>query len=99
ATARTNLGLGNSATRNVGTTAGTVAAGDDSRITGALQSSNVPTKAEAEAGTSTTPRAWTAERIKEAIKALGGSGGGALSAVPFDISSSANGSTTAFDLS
>src|SRR5690606_10054945 len=28
ATARTNLGLGDSATRNVGTTAGTVAAGD-----------------------------------------------------------------------
>lgn len=37
-TARTNLGLGNSATRAVGSTAGTVAAGDDSRITGALQS-------------------------------------------------------------
>ncbi|HEG4405861.1 TPA: phage tail protein [Citrobacter freundii] len=35
--ARTNLGLGNSATKNTGTTAGTVAAGDDSRITGALQ--------------------------------------------------------------
>ena len=32
ATARTNLGLGDSATRNVGTTAGTVAAGDDSRF-------------------------------------------------------------------
>ncbi|HFV9210424.1 TPA: tail fiber domain-containing protein [Enterobacter roggenkampii] len=30
--ARINLGLGNSATRNVGTTAGTVAAGDDSRF-------------------------------------------------------------------
>ena len=30
--ARTNLGLGNSATRGVGTTAGTVAAGDDSRL-------------------------------------------------------------------
>ncbi|MHC8735234.1 tail fiber domain-containing protein [Salmonella enterica] len=37
ADARTNLGLGNSATRNVGTAAGTVAAGDDSRLTGALQ--------------------------------------------------------------
>lgn len=35
--ARSNLGLGNSATLNVGTTASTVAAGDDSRITGALQ--------------------------------------------------------------
>ena len=32
ATARTNLGLGDAATRNVGTTAGTVAAGDDSRF-------------------------------------------------------------------
>ncbi|MCX4596102.1 right-handed parallel beta-helix repeat-containing protein [Streptomyces sp. NBC_01549] len=36
-TARTNLGLGNAATRNIGTTTGTVAAGDDARITGALQ--------------------------------------------------------------
>ncbi|EKC1972298.1 phage tail protein [Salmonella enterica] len=35
--AREHIGLGNSATRNVGTTAGTVAAGDDSRITGAMQ--------------------------------------------------------------
>lgn len=35
--ARDNLELGNSATRNVGTEAGTVAAGDDSRIDGALQ--------------------------------------------------------------
>ncbi|MBF2746935.1 tail fiber domain-containing protein [Enterobacter bugandensis] len=32
ADARTNLGLGNSATRNVGAAAGTVAAGDDSRF-------------------------------------------------------------------
>lgn len=32
ADARTNLGLGNSATRNVGTAAGTVAAGDDTRL-------------------------------------------------------------------
>jgi hypothetical protein len=35
---RTSLGLGNSATRNVGTATGTVATGDDSRITGAIQS-------------------------------------------------------------
>ncbi|ENN0635050.1 hypothetical protein AB8526_000359 [Salmonella enterica] len=35
--ARTALQLGNSATLNVGTTANTVAAGDDSRITGAMQ--------------------------------------------------------------
>lgn len=35
--AREHMGLGNSATLNVGTTQGTVAAGDDSRITGAMQ--------------------------------------------------------------
>ncbi|EAW6333285.1 phage tail protein [Salmonella enterica] len=35
--ARQSLQLGNSATLNTGTTAGTVAAGDDSRITGAMQ--------------------------------------------------------------
>ncbi len=35
--ARTNLGLSAAATMNVGTTAGTLAAGDDARITGALQ--------------------------------------------------------------
>lgn len=34
-TARTNLGLGNSATRNIGTVAGTVAAGDDPRFSSA----------------------------------------------------------------
>jgi hypothetical protein len=39
ATVRTNLGLGDSALLNLGTAAGTVAAGDDARIMGALQSS------------------------------------------------------------
>ncbi|ECI4647739.1 phage tail protein, partial [Salmonella enterica subsp. salamae] len=47
--ARQSLGLGNSATRNVGTTANTVAAGDDSRITGAMQKNqngaDIPDKA------------------------------------------------------
>jgi hypothetical protein len=38
-TARTNLGLGNSAVLNVGTTSSTVAAGNDARITGAAQKS------------------------------------------------------------
>lgn len=37
ATSRTNLGLGNSATRNVGTGSSDVAAGNDSRLTGAVQ--------------------------------------------------------------
>ncbi|VEE71688.1 hypothetical protein [Yersinia pseudotuberculosis] len=39
AAARTNLGLGGASSLNVGTTAGTVAAGNDSRIVGALQKS------------------------------------------------------------
>ena len=38
--ARTNLGLGAAAVLSVGTTAGTVAAGDDSRIANALQTSS-----------------------------------------------------------
>ena len=37
ATARTNLGLGDAAIKNTGTTVGTLAAGDDVRITGAAQ--------------------------------------------------------------
>ncbi|MDN4369965.1 phage tail protein [Citrobacter portucalensis] len=37
ALARQNLELGDSSTRNVGATAGTVASGDDARITGAMQ--------------------------------------------------------------
>ncbi|EGO7249611.1 hypothetical protein MYX88_003898 [Salmonella enterica] len=49
ALARQSLQLGNSATRNVGTTANTVAAGDDSRITGAMQKNqngaDIPDKA------------------------------------------------------
>ena len=44
ATARSTLGLGNSATKNTGTTAGTVAAGDDSRITGAATAANLTTE-------------------------------------------------------
>lgn len=38
-TARTNLGLGDSATKNVGTATGTVAAGDDSRLIGSTPTS------------------------------------------------------------
>ena len=44
ATARTTLGLGDAATKNTGTTAGTVAAGDDSRITGAATAANLTTE-------------------------------------------------------
>lgn len=42
-TARNNLGLGDSSTRNVGTTVGTVAAGDDIRIVNAVQTSRTIT--------------------------------------------------------
>ena len=41
-TARTNLGLGTSATLNIGTTAGTVAAGNDARFASVLQPSAIP---------------------------------------------------------
>lgn len=43
ADARTNLGLGDAATKNTGTAAGTVAAGDDSRIAGAVQTTRTIT--------------------------------------------------------
>lgn len=43
ATGRTSLGLGGAATLNVGTSAGTVAAGDDARITGALAAATAAT--------------------------------------------------------
>ena len=43
ATGRASLGLGGAATLSVGTTAGTVAAGDDSRITGALSAATAAT--------------------------------------------------------
>lgn len=42
-TARLSLGLGSAATLSVGTTAGTVAAGDDARITGAWQAPTAAT--------------------------------------------------------
>jgi hypothetical protein len=50
-TARTNLGLGGAAVLAVGTAAGTVAAGDDSRITGAVPKSVVTTKGDLIAAT------------------------------------------------
>lgn len=71
--ARNNLGLGDSSTKNVGTTAGTVCAGDDTRLSDSREwSATTVSQAEAEAGTATTRRAWTAERVKQAIAAWGG---------------------------
>lgn len=63
-------GLGNSATRDVGTDAGTVAAGDDQRLSDEREwTASVVTQAEAEAGTSSTARKWTAQRVRQAINA------------------------------
>lgn len=48
----------------------------DGIATGAEVNPDVVSQAEAEAGTATTERIWTAERVKQAIDALGGGGGG-----------------------
>ena len=56
--ARTNLGLGGAATLNVGAIAGTVAAGDDSRITGALSSTNFNTYVGSAGCTSSQTMYW-----------------------------------------
>ena len=54
----------------VGTTANTVAAGNDSRLSDAREwTAATVDQAEAEAGTATTRRAWTAERVRQAIAA------------------------------
>lgn len=67
---RRDIGLGTSATLNVGTASGTVAAGDDSRLTDAREwTAATVDQAEAEAGTATTRRAWTAQRVAQAIAA------------------------------
>lgn len=69
AAVRTLLELGNSATRSVGTTAGTVAAGDDDRIVGAASVNYVNTQLEAKANVATQISAGA-----------GLSGGGSLAA-------------------
>jgi hypothetical protein len=53
---------------SVGTTAGTVAAGDDGRLSDNREwTAETITQAEAEAGTAATRRAWTAQRVRQAI--------------------------------
>lgn len=62
--------LGDSSTLNVGSTAGTVCAGDDSRLSDSREwTASTISQAEAEAGTSTTRRAFTAQRVFQAIAA------------------------------
>ena len=64
--------LGTSAALDVGTTAGTVASGDDSRLSDAREwTADTVSQAEAEAGTATTRRAWTAQRVRQAVVAAG----------------------------
>lgn len=77
--ARNNLGLGDSSIKNVGTTAGTVCAGDDARLSDSREwTAATVDQAEAEAGTATTRRAWTAQRVRQAIAAWWNSVKGAL---------------------
>ena len=62
--------LGNAAYKDTGTTSGTVAAGDDSRLSDSRDwTASEVSQAEAEEGTSTTPRKWTAQRVMQAISA------------------------------
>lgn len=56
--------------KNFGTTAGTVAQGDDSRFTNSREwTASTVTQLEAETGTATTRRAWTAQRVHQASAA------------------------------
>lgn len=76
---RSDLGLGGAALLNVGTTTGTVAAGDDSRLSDSREwTAATVDQVEAEAGVATTRRAWTAERVRQAIVAVGTTVGKAL---------------------
>lgn len=62
--------LGDAAGKNTGTTAGTVAAGNDSRLSDAREwTAATVDQAEAEAGTATTRRAWTSQRVRQASNA------------------------------
>lgn len=66
----TITGLGDSATRNVGATAGTVAAGDDARLSDAREwTADTVTQVEAEEGTGTARKAWSVQRVWQAIAA------------------------------
>ena len=61
--------------------------------------SGPPSQAEAEAGTSTVARPWTAERVKESIAALESGGGGGGGGETFEASLPGNASSTIGQLS
>lgn len=74
ATARTNLGLGTAATKSIPATGNAstteVVYGTDTRLSDAREwTASTVTQTEAETGTATTRRAWTAQRVRQAIVA------------------------------
>lgn len=70
--ARTALELGDAATKNVGTAAGTVAAGDDSRITGAATAANLTSHTSA-TGTSVHGLGTISTQSASSVSITGGS--------------------------
>jgi hypothetical protein len=65
-----NLSANRTLSVSYGTTEGTAAQGNDSRLSDAREwSAETVSQAEAEAGTATTRRAWTAQRVRQAIVA------------------------------
>lgn len=75
-TAGTGLSGGGSLAANrtlsvdYGTTAGTAAQGNDSRLSNSREwTADTVSQAEAQAGTATTRRAWTAQRVRQAVAA------------------------------
>ncbi len=59
--------------KNFGTTSGTVTQGNDSRLSDSREwTADTVSQVDAEAGTSTDRKAWTPERVKQAVEALGG---------------------------
>jgi hypothetical protein len=56
--------------KDFGTTAGTVTQGNDSRLSNSREwTASTVSQAEAQAGTATTRRAWTSQRVRQAITA------------------------------
>lgn len=79
AEARSVLGLGTAAVVNTGTGPSDAILGNDARLSDSREwSAATVDQAEAEAGTATTRRAWTAQRVRQAIAAWWNSTKGAL---------------------
>lgn len=66
-----NLSANRTLSVNYGTTAGTAAQGNDSRLSNSREwTAETVSQAEAESGTNTTRRAWTAQRVRQAATAM-----------------------------